>query len=93
VHVGDLAALYLAVATRAAPGTTWHGVSETVRLDAIAAALGGGAAVSWPASEARAELGLLADLFTRDQEVSSAKTRAGLDWTPARTSIIEDLTA
>jgi nucleoside-diphosphate-sugar epimerase len=93
VHVGDLAALYLAVATRAAPGTTWHGVSETVRLDAIAAALGGGGAVSWPTSEARAELGLLADLFTRDQDVSSAKTRAGLDWTPARTSIIEDLTA
>jgi len=93
VHVGDLAALYLAVATRAAPGTTWHGVSETVRLDAIATALGGGAAVSWPASEARAELGLLADLFTRDQDVSSGKTRAVLDWTPARTSIIKYLTA
>src|SRR5204862_7623018 len=33
VHVHDLAALYLAVATRAAPGTIWHGTSETVRLD------------------------------------------------------------
>src|SRR5262249_52481907 len=40
VHVGDLAALYLAVATRAAPGTIWHGIGETVRLDAIATALG-----------------------------------------------------
>jgi hypothetical protein len=39
VHVDDLAALYLAVATQAAPGTVWHGVSETIRLDAIAAAL------------------------------------------------------
>jgi len=36
VHIDDLAALYLAVATRAAPGTIWHGASETVRLDAIA---------------------------------------------------------
>ena len=93
VHVDDLAALYLAVATRAAPSTIWHGVSETIRLDAIATALGGGAAVSWPVSEARAELGLLADLFTRDQDVSSGKTRAVLDWTPARTSIIKYLTA
>ena len=85
-------ALYLAVATRAAPGTIWHGVSETVRLDAIATALGGTAA-SWPVPEASAELGPLADLFTRDQDVSSAKTRAVLDWTPARISIIKYLTA
>ena len=93
VHVDDLAALYLAVATRAAPGTVWHGVSETIRLDSIAAALGGGTAASWPVSEASTQLGLLADLFTRDQNVSAAKTRAVLDWTPAHTSIIKDLTA
>ena len=93
VHVDDLAVLYLAVATRAVPGTIWHGVSETVRLDAIAMALGGGTAVSWPVPEASAELGPLADLFTRDQDVSSAKTRGALDWTPARTSIIKYLTA
>src|SRR5215468_10526552 len=93
VHVDDLATPYLAVATRAAPGTIWHGVSETIRLDAIATALGGGTAVSWPVPEASRELGLLADLFTRDQDVSSAKTRAVLDWTPARTSIIKYLTA
>jgi nucleoside-diphosphate-sugar epimerase len=92
VHVEDLAALYLAVATRAAPRTIWHGASETVRLDAIATALGGGTAASWPLSEASAELGPLADLFTRDQDVSAAKTRATLDWTPARTSIVEYLT-
>src|SRR5215468_1479367 len=92
VHVGDLAELYLAVATRAAPGTIWHGISETVRLDAIATALGGGTAASWPVPEASAELGLLADLFTRDQDVSAAKTRAALGWTPAHTSIIRYLT-
>jgi nucleoside-diphosphate-sugar epimerase len=88
VHVDDLAALYLAVATRAAPGTIWHGASQTIRLDAIATALGGGTAISWPASEASAELGLLADLFTRDQDVSSAKTRSVLDWAPVHTSIV-----
>jgi nucleoside-diphosphate-sugar epimerase len=93
VHVDDLAALYLAVATRAAPGTIWHGASETVRLDAIATALGGGTAASWPVSEASTELGLLADLFTRDQDVSAAKTRAALGWAPAWTSIVKYLTA
>ena len=46
-----------------------------------------------PDGRAEAVLGLLADLFTRDQDVSSGKTRAVLDWTPARTSIIKYLTA
>jgi hypothetical protein len=67
--------------------------SETIRLDAIAKALGGGQAASWPVAQAQAELGLLADLFTRDQDVSAAKTRAPLGWAPARTSIVTYLTA
>jgi nucleoside-diphosphate-sugar epimerase len=92
VHVEDLAALYLAVAATAAPGTIWHGMSETVRLDAIAEALGGGTATSWPLDDATKELGPIADLFTRDQDVSSAKTRQALGWTPVHTSIIEYLT-
>jgi nucleoside-diphosphate-sugar epimerase len=54
VHIDDLAALYLAVATRAAPATIWHGASETIRLDAIATALGGGTAASWPVAKASA---------------------------------------
>jgi nucleoside-diphosphate-sugar epimerase len=93
VQVEDLASLYLAVAGQAVPGTIWHGVSETVRLDAIAAALGGGTASSWPLVDATAELGPLADLFTRDQEVSATKTRETLGWTPVHTSIVKDLTA
>jgi nucleoside-diphosphate-sugar epimerase len=93
VHVADLAALYLAVATGAPPATIWHGIGETVRLDRIAAALGGGTATSWPLADARAELGPLADLFTRDQDISAAKTRKALGWTPAHTSIVEYLTA
>jgi nucleoside-diphosphate-sugar epimerase len=91
VHVEDLARLYLAVAANAAPGTVWHGIGETVRLDAIAAALGDGAAMSWPLADATTELGLLADLFTRDQDLSATKTRETLNWTPAHTSIIDYL--
>jgi nucleoside-diphosphate-sugar epimerase len=93
VHVEDLAALYPAVVGRAAPGTVWHGIAETVRLDAIAVALGGGSAWSWPVDEAAVELGPLADLFTRDQQVSSAKTQRRLGWTPVHTSIVDHLAA
>ena len=89
VHVDDLAALYVAVVAAAPPGTVWHGVGETVRLDAIAEALGGGAAVSWPADEAAREIGpQLADLFTRDQDVLAARTRERLGWSPAHASIV-----
>jgi nucleoside-diphosphate-sugar epimerase len=91
VHVDDLAALYVAVVERGAPGTIWHGMSQTVALDAVAAALGGGKAVSWPIDEATAALGPLADLFTRDQQVSSAKTRRRLGWTPVHTTILDSL--
>lgn len=93
VHVEDLARLYVAVVDHAPPGTIWHGIAETVRLDAVAAALGGGTATSWPLSEAIAELGQLADLFTRDQDVSAAKTRQELGWKPRRTSMVDYLTA
>jgi nucleoside-diphosphate-sugar epimerase len=89
VHVDDLVALYLAVVSGAAPGTIWHGISETSRLDAIAEALGNGTATSWPADDAAKEIGsLLADLFTRDQEVLSDKTRQNLGWSPVHTSIV-----
>jgi nucleoside-diphosphate-sugar epimerase len=88
VHVDDLAALYRAVIERAPAGTIWHGVGETVRLDAIAATLGGGTAESWPVAEATAALGPLADLSTRDQQVTATKTRQRLGWTPVHTSIV-----
>jgi nucleoside-diphosphate-sugar epimerase len=91
VHLDDLAALYRAVIEHAPPATIWHGISETVRLDAIAMALGGGTATSWPVLEAEQELGQLASLFTRDQQVSAAKTRQRLGWAPVHTSIVEYL--
>ncbi|MEV5546000.1 NAD-dependent epimerase/dehydratase family protein [Streptomyces sp. NPDC052309] len=87
VHVADLAALYVAVVERAEPGTVWHGMSETVRLDDVARALGGGTATSWPLEEATAEMGPIAGLYTLDQDISSDKTRRLLNWTPKHTSI------
>jgi nucleoside-diphosphate-sugar epimerase len=92
VHGDDLATLYVAIAERAPAGTIWHGLSETARLDKVAAVIGGGVAVSWPLEEATKDLGLLADLFTLDQDVSSAKTQARLGWTPRHTSIVATLT-
>lgn len=91
VHVDDLAALYPLVLRNAEPGTVWHGMAETVRLDAVAEVLGGGSATSWPLGAASADLGLLADLFTRDQVVSSVKTRQRLGWRPAHTSMLAEL--
>jgi nucleoside-diphosphate-sugar epimerase len=88
VHVADLALLYLAVVERAPAATVWHGVTETIRLDAIAAALGGGSAVSWPLPEATAALGPRAALYAMDQSISAARTRRDLGWTPAHTSLL-----
>jgi hypothetical protein len=82
----------VAVAERAPAGTVWHGIGETARLDEVAAAIGGGAAVSWPLDEAAEELGPLADLFTRDQDVSSEKTQKRLNWTPRHSSVVEAVT-
>jgi nucleoside-diphosphate-sugar epimerase len=93
VHVEDLADLYLAVAEHAAPGTVWHGVSETVRIDAIAAALGGGLTCSWPLAEAVAEIGPVAGLFAHDQDMASAITRRTLGWNPAHTAVIRQVVA
>lgn len=93
VHVADLAALYVAVVERAGPGTVWHGMSETVRLDEMARALGGGTAASWPLAEAVAELGPIAGLYVLDQDVSSEATRRLLGWSPRHTSVIADLSA
>jgi nucleoside-diphosphate-sugar epimerase len=93
VHIGDLASLYLLVAERASPGTVWHGVSETITLDGLAAAIGGGRATSWPVGAPPGELGDLAGIFVYDQDVSSQKTRQELGWSPVHTSALTFLEA
>jgi nucleoside-diphosphate-sugar epimerase len=92
VHVEDLAELFLLVADQAPPGSVWHAVTETVTVDAIAAAVGGGTAIAWPEDAAPPpEIADIAGLFRYDQDVSSAKTREKLGWSPARTSLIDYL--
>jgi nucleoside-diphosphate-sugar epimerase len=92
VHMNDLVALYLAIAERAPAGTVWHAISETVTLDAMAAAVGGGRAISWPVSaEPPPEISFLAGILTYDQDVSSEKTQRVLGWTPRHTSVLADL--
>ncbi len=90
VHVEDLARLYLEVAAKAAPGTAWNGVSETVTVDRLAAAVGGGVAVSWPEdAPVPPEIGLIGPLMRFDQEVSSEKTRREMGWKPLHESIAD----
>jgi nucleoside-diphosphate-sugar epimerase len=93
VHVEDLARFYVAIARKAAPGTAWNACSETVRVDELARAVGGGHAVSWPVDqEAPAEIREIAPLFLMDQDVDSEKTRRNLGWSPEYPSIIQYLT-
>ncbi|NYI03807.1 NAD-dependent epimerase/dehydratase family protein [Allostreptomyces psammosilenae] len=93
VHVADLADLYVAVVERAEPGTVWHGMSETVRLDDLARTLGGGTAASWPLEEATAELGPIAGLYVLDQDIAADRTRRLLGWAPKHTSVLAHLEA
>jgi nucleoside-diphosphate-sugar epimerase len=92
VHVEDLAELFLLVAELAPPASVWHAVTETVTVDAIAAAMGNGTAVSWPEDdEPPFEIAVIAGLFRYDQDVSAEKTRQKLGWRPVHTSLIEYL--
>ncbi len=58
---------------------------------ALTAALGAGTAVCWSLPDATAALGPLADLFTRDQDVSATTTRTTLGWHPRHRAILTEL--
>ena len=92
VHVDDLPALYLAVAASAAPGTVWNAIAENVRVDRLAALVGGGRAISWPVDEpVPAEYAPIAGLFRLDQVVSSVRTRRAMGWAPRHTDAVASL--
>jgi nucleoside-diphosphate-sugar epimerase len=92
VHVEDLPALYLAVARSAGPGTVWNAVAENVRVDLLAALVGGGKTLSWPVDETPpAEITPIAGLFRLDQVVSAEKTCRELGWTPQHTDAVASL--
>jgi nucleoside-diphosphate-sugar epimerase len=99
VHVDDLADLFLLAIERAEPGAILHGVGEEgVRVSDVAvaadlAAGGSGRAEPWPVAEAGNEIGAqYAAWLALDQVISSARTRAALDWRPNRPTLVEDLT-
>jgi len=99
VHTDDLARLYVAALTDAAPGSYYLGVSglnPTVREIGEAAGRGAGLdPTTVPSTDADTEdrLGPLAGAFALDQQASGAKARAELGWKPTGPSILEDLSS
>ena len=97
VHVEDLADLYVRALEQAEAGTLLlaaEGDSLTVRELALAAARGAGVEgriEAWPVDEARRSLGGFADALTLDQQISAAKAKRLLGWTPKAPSVLEEL--
>jgi nucleoside-diphosphate-sugar epimerase len=95
----DLADLFLLAIERAEPGAILHGVGEEavqvsdVAVAADLAAGGSGRAEPWPVAEAGEQIGAqYAAWLALDQVISSARTRAALDWRPSRPTLVNDLT-
>lgn len=97
IHLDDLARLYAAVL--AAPGGSVYlgvcGTNPTAKAvaEACAHACGlEGKTVSLTLEQARAQMGPIADAFALDQQLTSAKARRELGWTPVHTDPLSDLT-
>jgi nucleoside-diphosphate-sugar epimerase len=96
VHVDDIADLY-ALALHASAGAIFNGVTDhslTVAdlLPALTQAAGcPGKAESVTLEQSRAELGLLADAFALDQQVSGSRARNELGWNPPDRDVLENL--
>jgi nucleoside-diphosphate-sugar epimerase len=88
VHVDDLADLYVK-ALDARPGSVYVGTGSAMpTAKEVASAVSTGAGLdgrtrSITLEEARAQMGPIADAFALDQQLSSIKARAELNWTPA----------
>jgi nucleoside-diphosphate-sugar epimerase len=99
VHTEDLAQLYVAALTEAAPGSYYLGVNgqnPTVREIGEAASRGAGLDErTVPSTEAdtEARLGVLAGALDIDQQATGAKARGELGWTPTGPSLLEDLSS
>ena len=99
VHTDDLARLYVAALTEAAPGAYYLGVSgenPTVREIGEAASRGAGLDErTVPSSEAdtEARLGALAGALDLDQQATGARAKAELGWAPTGPSLLEDLSS
>jgi nucleoside-diphosphate-sugar epimerase len=96
VHVDDIAELY-ALALDGAPGSVFAGVTDySLTVGQIAQALSEaagcpGRAESVTLDEARATMGPIADAFALDQQISSARARTHLGWTPLDRDVLDQL--
>ncbi|MBM9503406.1 NAD-dependent epimerase/dehydratase family protein [Actinacidiphila acididurans] len=96
VHVDDIAELYVR-ALRAAPGSVYAGVSDqNLPLVDIARALA--ESIGLPGSvepidyaEAERRMGPIAEAFALDQQLTGAKARRELGWTPTRLDALAEL--
>jgi nucleoside-diphosphate-sugar epimerase len=99
VHTDDLARLYAAALTDAAPGSYYLGVSgqnPTVREIGEAALRGAGQeprTVPSTDADTEARLGPLAGAFALDQQATGARARTELGWKPTGPSLLEDLSS
>ncbi|GAB4079857.1 NAD-dependent epimerase/dehydratase family protein [Modestobacter muralis] len=97
VHTEDLARLYVAALTEAAPGAYYLGVNgqnPTVAEIGAAASRGAGLderTVSSTEAETEARLGALAGALDISQQATGARARAELGWAPTGPSLLEDL--
>ena len=99
VHTEDLARLYVAALTEAAPGAYYLGVNgqnPTVREIGEAANRGAGLderTVASTEAETEARLGALAGALDISQEATGDRARAELGWAPTGPSLLEDLSS
>jgi len=87
VYLDDLAELYRLVVEKRPEREVYHATDGSADpigavAEAFVEAAGGGAVETRPLSEARRELGPMADALAMDQRVSSAKARRELGWSP-----------
>lgn len=97
VHVDDIAALYV-LALGAEAGSKYLGVSESLTQLEVAEALAKAPGTpdevaSWPADDARAAFGGLADAMLLDQRASGAKAQRELGWAPVHPDAAAGLAA
>lgn len=94
-HVSDVARLYRLALEKFTVGARYHAVAEEgVPLKDIATTIGQGLNVpvrSIPAEQAQEHFGFLGFFVTRDAYISSAQTRAKLNWNPTGPDLLSDL--
>ncbi len=97
VHVDDLAELYRLALENAPARTVLNGVGNpVVRVRDIAEAASVAAGIpgrteTWSLEAARQALGPFADALALDQQISGAKARQLLGWTPQGPALLDDL--